>query len=44
MFSATENYNRFNAFIIGFKLADDYLFVDECLNEVIDTVDNVATY
>lgn len=44
VFSATENYNRFNAFIIGFKLADDYLFVDECLNEVIDTIDNWAEY
>lgn len=44
VFSATETYNMFNAFIIGFKLADDYLFVDECLNEVIDTVDNVAEY
>lgn len=44
VFSESENYNKFNAFVIGMKLADDYLYVDECLDAVIGTVDKNAEY
>ena len=43
-FSESERYNWFNAFVIGMKLADDYLYVDECLDAVISTVDKRAEY
>lgn len=41
-FSKTEDYLKFNAFLIGLKLAQTYEFSDECMNTVVDGLDGDA--
>ena len=38
-FSTTEDYLKFNAFIIGTKWAETYEFSDDCINNVVYSID-----
>jgi hypothetical protein len=43
-FSSTENYGKFNAFVIGMKLEDTYDDSDLCINNVVAALDGNAYY
>ena len=43
-FSETDQYNYMNAFLIGAKVADTYEYSDECINNIVDAMDDTAFY
>lgn len=43
-YSATEDYLKLNAFIIGLKLATTYEYSDACVNNIVGGLDGEAYY
>lgn len=43
-YSATEDYLKFNAFIVGLKLASTYEYSDACVNNIVAGRDSQAYY
>lgn len=38
-FSQSDDYLKFNSFIVGLKLADTYQYTDDCINDIINSID-----
>lgn len=43
-FSQSDNYLKFNSFVVGGKFADNYEYTDECLNDVVRGIDSQAYF
>lgn len=43
-FSTTEDYGKFNAFLIGAKFSETYTYTDDCINNIVWSIDENAYF